>query len=57
MNMEYQIIADFEPGTEPEKWLIRISANGFVCGKVCLGTVEKDAFKTKLDELGWTEVL
>jgi len=51
MEMEYEIME-----TEIfEVWNIRIYCDGGLCGKVRLGTVEKDALKTKIDELGWTE--
>ena len=51
MEMEYDIMA-----TETDEvWNIRFFCNNEICGKLRLGTVEKDAFQPKLDELGWTE--
>ena len=51
MVMEYEILE-----TETfEVWNIRIYCDAELCGKLRLGTVEKDLFQAKLDELGWTE--
>jgi len=51
MEMSYEILA-----TEvPDMWNIRVFCNNELCGKVRLGTVEKDALQPKLDELGWVE--
>ena len=51
MEMSYEICET----EDPDMWNIRFFCNNEICGKLRLGTVEKDALQPKLVELGWTE--
>jgi hypothetical protein len=38
-----------------DDWLFRFFKGGSIVGKLVLDTTDKDALKTEIDALGWTE--